>query len=68
MCASLLSFLDTNLNYTQIEVILIFTCTYIYIDMYCRRVNLTYLFHICPTYQNMTLSTIEISPSILLHL
>lgn len=29
MCASLLSFLDTNLNYTQIEVILIFTCTYI---------------------------------------
>lgn len=67
MCASLLSFLDTNLNYTQIEVILIFTCAY-NIDMYCRRVNLTYIFHICPTYQNMTLSTIEISPSILLHL
>lgn len=41
---------------------------YIYIDMYYRRDNLTYLFHICPTYQNMTLSTIEISPSILLHL
>lgn len=66
MCASLLSFLDINLNYTQNEVILIFTC--IYIDMYYRRDNLTYLFHICPTYQNMTLSTIEISPSILLHL
>lgn len=28
---------------------------YIYIDMYYRRDNLTYLFHICPTYQNMTI-------------
>lgn len=66
----LLSFLDIHLNYLQNEVILIFTCTYmyIYIDMYSEEGDLTYLFHICPTYQNMTLSTTETSPPILLPL
>lgn len=41
---------------------------YIYIDMYSEEGDLTYLFHICPTYQNMTLSTTETSPPILLPL
>lgn len=34
--------------------------------MYSEEGDLTYLFHICPTYQNMTLSTTETSPPILL--
>lgn len=37
--------------------------------MYSEEGDLTYLFHICPpTYQNMTLSTTETSPPILLPL